>query len=66
MIKEFVMFELLNMVLSGIGYVFICYLSIAGIINFVWFILHLIFPNHIKYDSDIDFENDEGRFDGHH
>ncbi len=60
------MLELLNMVLSGIGYVFICYLSIGGIINFVWLILHLIFPNHIKHDTDIDFENDDGRFDGHH
>lgn len=59
------MLELLNMVLSGIGVVLVCYLSIAGIINLVWFFLHLIFPNRIKYDTDIDFEDDEtGRFDG--
>lgn len=57
------MLGLLGIVFRGIGFVLICYLSIAGAINFVWFILHLIFPNRIKYDSDVDFD-DTSRFDG--
>ena len=56
------MFEFLYKVLSSVGAVFILYMSVAGIITVVRFVLHLLFPNYIKCDNDYDDES--GRYDG--